>query len=180
MTFGLWLDRPGHQDGALGHHAGVLHDSPGNLFEIMQDIPQFAINQHTTRHSPNYLFCCDGYLWADCIRQIGSAKRVLNVSTLVRTNGAIQNQNPFFSPLVQHPFVRFYNFCGRRRRAGGLSGSDGFRLFGRAPTAAAAAAKVENLRWVELQDGHSFRSRFDICFEGFEGWKARGLEGSKA
>ena len=42
IVFGLWLDRPGHQDGALGHHAGVLHDSPGYLFEIMQDIPQFA------------------------------------------------------------------------------------------------------------------------------------------
>ena len=37
MIFGLWLDRPGHQDGALGHHAGVLHDSPG----IMQALHDF-------------------------------------------------------------------------------------------------------------------------------------------
>ena len=44
IVFGLWLDRPGHQDGALGHHAGVLHDATGYLFEIMQDIPQFAVN----------------------------------------------------------------------------------------------------------------------------------------
>ena len=46
LVFGLWLDRPGHQDGALGHHAGVLHDSPGYLFEIMQDIPQFVGHLH--------------------------------------------------------------------------------------------------------------------------------------
>ena len=30
LVFGFWLDMPGRQDGALGHHAGVLHDSPGN------------------------------------------------------------------------------------------------------------------------------------------------------
>ena len=44
LFFGLWLDRPGHQDGALGHHAGVLHDSPDYLLEIMQDIPQFGVD----------------------------------------------------------------------------------------------------------------------------------------
>ena len=38
IGFGLWLDRPGHQDKALGHHAGVLHDASGYLFDIMQDI----------------------------------------------------------------------------------------------------------------------------------------------
>ena len=27
IVFRLWLDRPGHQDGALGHNAGVLHVS---------------------------------------------------------------------------------------------------------------------------------------------------------
>ena len=43
IVFGFWLDRPDHQDGALGHHAGVLHDSLGYLFEIMQDIPQFVL-----------------------------------------------------------------------------------------------------------------------------------------
>ena len=37
LVFGLWLERPGHQDGALGHHAGVLHDSPG----IMQALHDF-------------------------------------------------------------------------------------------------------------------------------------------
>ena len=42
IVFGLWLDRPGHQDGALGHHAGVLDDAPGYLSEIMQDISQFV------------------------------------------------------------------------------------------------------------------------------------------
>ena len=42
IGFGLWLDRPGHQDGALGHHAGALHDSPG----IMQALHDFHESYH--------------------------------------------------------------------------------------------------------------------------------------
>ena len=49
IGFGLWLDRPGHQDKALGHHAGVLHDASGYLFDIMQDIQKSAVI------SPEYL-----------------------------------------------------------------------------------------------------------------------------
>ena len=43
IVFGFWLDRPGHQDGALGHHTGVLHDAPGSLFDIIQVISQFVM-----------------------------------------------------------------------------------------------------------------------------------------